>query len=316
MNYKDLDKHLESGIKNVYLIKGDEHYFALQSLEKLMDKLSLKTGDADLTTFNDENYSYNACVSVMLQFALIANKRMIVIRESCNMSESDKKSIKELLSQLDEFTVVAFVDLGKNNTFKVFESVAEVVECKKLTNFELVDIINADIKSYGKTITNVATKTLIELCQNDLMLIKNELIKLRFYPVEDITEEVVSLLTTNNLEYEVYELTNALGRKDADKSLSLVVDMLKNNNNPFGLISSYFRRMFFALISSATTQELTKIFKVKEFAIIKSKEQASKFGARKLKEINNLLLEVDYMIKSGAMLQENAIYYLIFNILQ
>lgn len=303
-------------MKNVYLIKGDEHYFAMQALEKLMEKLSLKTGDADLITFNDENYSYNACVSSILQFAFLGNKRLIVIRESCNMSESDKKNIKENLSQIDENTIVAFVDLEKNNTFKSFESVAEVVDCKKLTTIELNNIINEDIKSFGKTISTFATKLLVDLCQNDLMLIKNELIKLKFCPTQNIDEETILMLTRNNLEYEVYELTNALAKKDADKSILLVTDMLKNNNNPFGLIASYFRRMFFSLISSASTEELMKIFKVKEFAIIKCKEQASKFGARKLKEINNLLLEVDYMTKSGEMFQDNAIYYLIFNILQ
>ena len=52
----------------------------------------------------------------------------------------------------------------------------------------------------------------------------------------------------------------------------------------------------------------------KEFAITKAKEQGAKYSAKQLKDIQELILETDYNIKSGIMSQENALYYLIFAI--
>ena len=51
-------------------------------------------------------------------------------------------------------------------------------------------------------------------------------------------------------------------------------------------------------------------------AITKAKQQASNFTAIALKKIIELILNVDYMIKSGQMSAENAIHYLIFSIME
>ena len=83
----------------------------------------------------------------------------------------------------------------------------------------------------------------------------------------------------------------------------------------FALISNQFRRLFYASISDLTNAELAGLLGVKEFAIMKARQLAKGFSKAQLKKICSLLEEMDYAVKSGAMLQTNALYLLVFNIL-
>lgn len=62
-------------------------------------------------------------------------------------------------------------------------------------------------------------------------------------------------------------------------------------------------------------KNLASLLGVKEFAISKQRQQVKNFSKMQLKKIYALLEQVDFNIKSGAMLQENAVYYLILSIL-
>lgn len=315
MNIAQLKLELKNKLENVYLIRGNEQFSIDEAQALILKSCKLSIGEMDCVVFNDENFNPRDCLNALEQFPLFSEKRVVIVKDACHLSDSDKKLLIKYVESPNTFSVLVFVDESENDVFRCFETYATVVDCVKYSVGVLAEFIKSDVASFGKTITREAVNLLIEFCSSNMLQIKNELVKIKFSPYREITEESIVMLTANNLEYEVYELTNALAQKNADKTMRLISDMLKNNQNILGLISASFRRMFFALISNLTTVELAKIFKVKEYAITKAKEQAQKFGARKLKKINELLLETEYMIKSGKMQQDNAIYYLALNIL-
>ena len=132
-----------------------------------------------------------------------------------------------------------------------------------------------------------------------------------------VTSQIIDNLVSKDTELKVFDLTIALSAKNIQKAQQILYDMLQAGEPPIkilGLIAGHFRRMFFAKINKGTGAELAKALGCKEYAITKAKQQAEKFTAKQLKDIQNLILEVDYSIKSGAMTQENALYYLIFKI--
>ena len=115
-------------------------------------------------------------------------------------------------------------------------------------------------------------------------------------------------------DFVVFELTEALGRRDADKSLKLLSSLVKDAGT-LSLITNHFRRLFFISISDLDNANLAPLLGVKEFAVSKQRSQVKNFSKMQLKKIYALLEEIDYKIKSGAMLSENALYLLVFSIL-
>ena len=81
------------------------------------------------------------------------------------------------------------------------------------------------------------------------------------------------------------------------------------------LITNHFRRAFFiSLCEDMSNAELAALLDVKEYAIAKQRASAKNFSKMQLKKIYALLEKVDYMIKSGAMLTQTALNYLVFSI--
>ena len=68
-------------------------------------------------------------------------------------------------------------------------------------------------------------------------------------------------------------------------------------------------------ISGLDDKELAELLNVKEYAIVKARTLAKNFTKLQLKNIYEMLNDVDFYIKNGQMQIENALYYLIFGIL-
>ncbi|MBO7526839.1 MAG: TraM recognition domain-containing protein, partial [Clostridia bacterium] len=130
--------------------------------------------------------------------------------------------------------------------------------------------------------------------------------------------EDMGYTTRPKREIKVFDLVDALSKRDIKKAHQILYGMQRQNEpiiKTLGLIAGHFRRLFFSKINkNKTNAELATQLGCKEYAISKAKQQAELFTASQLKNIENLILETDYNIKSGNMAQENGLYYLIFSI--
>ena len=130
----------------------------------------------------------------------------------------------------------------------------------------------------------------------------------------------IKLLVPQTEELVVFELTTALGEKKYERSLQLLNKLMgspEQNSKLFALLSVTFQRMFFASISKNMTDlEIANKFGVKEYAIKKCKQQCKNFSVVKLKNIVYKFCDVEFMIKSGKMNIQNALFYMVAFILE
>ena len=68
-------------------------------------------------------------------------------------------------------------------------------------------------------------------------------------------------------------------------------------------------------IADMSIEEMAKAFGVKEFAVKKMQQQASRFKKRALKKAVDLLSDADYKIKSGLADADDYSYLTIFKIM-
>ena len=188
------------------------------------------------------------------------------------------------------------------------------MSAKRLDDRSLSEIIVSELKKHGKTIIPDACQQLIESCCNYYSLIKNELDKLISCDEIEINTKIVDSLVCKETEFTVFELTDALSKRNSEKAVSLL-SLMEKDTKTFSLVLNHFRRLFFVSISGLGDKELSEILNVKEFAIIKARELSKNFTKLQLKNIYEMLNDVDFYIKNGQMQIENALYYLIFFIL-
>lgn len=312
MNYLEIEtKPLNN---NIYILCGD-NYLCTKAKEKIINKLNIAR--INISEFNDENFDVLAVINACNQFSFFNEKRAVVIKDiQGELSQTDKNMLLNYAKKPNAECYLLIMDGNSNFDFL---KTAEIIECKASETF-LFDLIKTEFENNGKLIGSVEIKKIITNTLGDLNRITLEKKKLCDYLGErvQVTSDDIDLLVSKDMELKVFDLTVALSAKDKEKSHKLLFDMLKAGEPPIkilGLIAGHFRRMFFAKINKGSDAELAKLLNCKEFAITKARAQSAKFGAKELKEIENLILETDYAIKSGQMTQENALYYLIFKII-
>lgn len=315
MKFLDLSAKLKEEIKNIYLLVGQDAYLRQTSVKLIKKATVCKTTESfDESIFNNENFDLNKINEAINSLPFGDGYKLVVLKEIPKLLENEKNQLQTMLENIPSTTCVV-LDIEENiNNFKF----GEIVECSNLDFSTLNKYINVECKKQNVNINPDAANLLIEFTGGSLTEIITELPKLMAYVNFEgiVTCDVVKKLVKPNEDFQVFELTESLGNKNKEKSIKLLNLMLKNKEmGILPLISNHFRRIIFAGLSDYSNEELADMFKVKPYAIQKARNQSNFFTKMQLKNILNLLDEVDFMIKSGKMQNENAIYYLIFKIL-
>lgn len=275
---------------------------------------ALMLPDFNLSTFDDENYNIDSVISACEMMPLSDNKRVVILKNLTKLSENDKNKLEMYLKKPSTSTVLIILDF--NNKFAWAAEYCEAVDARRMDRALCQNIIVSDLAKRGKSISNEAVETLLDYCNGYLSGVMNEIEKLVFYDSNEplITKKTVENVAVKTTEFAVFELTEALGKRDLDKALQLLSYMEKEPGT-LGLITNHFRRLFFiSLCEDMNNSELGNLLGVKEYAISKQRAAVKNFSKMQLKKIYSLLEEVDYNIKSGAMLTTTALYYLVFSI--
>lgn len=304
----------EEGLKNCYLMAGEDYELYLRGYSMLMKKAALTLEDFNLVKFDDDNFSMKAVLDACEVMPMGDEYRVVLLKNIQKVAESDKKMLASYLKAPVPSTILIIFDMY--DKFSSLKNEMTFVDCKRFDNQTCLSVIANEFAKKNKQISTEAASALYEYCNGYLTRIVSEIDKLAYYDLDEhlVTKKLVDSLVTKDEEVVVYELTAALGARDGDKAIKLL-EALKKEQGVLGLITNHFRRLFFISISDMKDSELASLLGVKEFAIAKQRSQTKNFSKMQLKKIYSLLEKVDYMIKSGAMLQENALYFLVLSIL-
>ena len=133
-----------------------------------------------------------------------------------------------------------------------------------------------------------------------------------------ITLEDIELLVTKDLEYNIFEFTENLGKGNKDRALKIFRDLMEDKKIAPGLlsmISNHFRRLFYASITKSSTEDIANYLGIKDFAVKKLQEQTRRFTPVMLKNILQKCEETDSLVKTGNLQYNTAIKILVDYIL-
>ena len=235
MDFKALLKEIQNkNFKPIYALHGEEPYYidllcdaiikhALNDEERDFNQSIFYGRDADLQTLISEAKGY----------PLMAERRLVVLREA-----QDFKDIYELehyCSNLSDSTVFVicfkYKNLdGKRKLVKEIATKGVVFKSEKVRDYQLVTWITDYVKSVGFDITSKASALLSDFLGNDLSRIVNELDKLAIVlePGTRVSDVHIEENIGISKDYNVFELTNALAKRDTAKVFTIAHYFSKN----------------------------------------------------------------------------------------
>ena len=218
----------------VYFFQGDESYY----IDLLADFIEKNVLPEEQKGFNQTIlYGNDVQMSDVLnnarRFPMMAERQVVIVKEAQQIRDLGKETGQKLLAQyLDNpvpTTVLVFCHKnksldGRKAITKALQKKTVFLNSKKLYDNEIPGWVNDYIKSRGFKVTPEAAMMLSESIGNNLERLSNEIEKIliNFKDPVQISGDMVQRYVGISKEYNVFELQNALLKRDRMKSFKIV----------------------------------------------------------------------------------------------
>lgn len=208
-----------------YLLTGEENYYIDQISDYFENNIveeSLR--GFDQIVFYGRDVAMSDIIANAKQFPMMSPKKLVMVKEAQDLDTKDWELLSDYLANPLPQTILVFCYRNRKfdkrtKAYKAIDKVGCVCECKKLYDNEIPNWIGTYVNEHGHAITQKGAVLIAESIGNDLSKIANELNKI-FIAIskgQDITEDTIERYIGISKDYNIFELNNAIGRRDVVK---------------------------------------------------------------------------------------------------
>jgi DNA polymerase-3 subunit delta len=306
-----------------YVFDGDDAFTRREELAALMNKM----GDPALrelnTTYLDGRSTtmgeiHHHCSTI----PFLADRRLVIVKGLLERlgqrgrSSADAQFLDDLVDYLPHLPPSARLIFVENKALSRRHRVLSLAKRSDAghtktfvspTGAGLVRWARERVKREGGKIERRAVEALCTFVGNDLYQLDQEIQKLIAYTDRQrpITEQDIQLLVPHARQANVFDMVDALGRRDGRRASRLYHDLLDAGEHPLallGMITRQFRLMIQVKELAPeliTPQAIARELGQNPYPIKKILAQSSNYTAEQLRTIHHKLLDTDIEIKTG-----------------
>jgi DNA polymerase-3 subunit delta len=340
MDYLRILRDIElKNVSPVYFLMGEESYFIDEITNALEDKVLDEASKTFCQTIvYGRDVSMDQIVNNAKGFPMMGDKQVLIVKEAQDMKEwksrkkdaeeTEFKSIIAYLQKPTPSTILVLNYKGKfdkrKKIFKLFEKQGVVFDSERIKEYKLPEWIEKYVGSKGFKINHAAAQLLADYLGSDLSKVVNAVNKLSIvlHGKGEITPLVIEQNIGISKDYNIFELTNALGRKDILKSNRIIAYFEANpKSNPIQqvlpMLYNYFAKLA-SYIAIPDKKLAASELGINPYALNEYKAAAANYAPQKVERIITFIREADKRSKgvdnvsadSGELMKE-----LIFKIL-
>lgn len=311
MTYNDLQKEFKNkAYQPIYFLHGNESYY----IDKIANHLEKEVLSEDQKAFNltvlyGKEATHTHIIDAARRYPMMAQHQVVMVKEAQEM-----KTLKQLEKYVNNPTkstilVICFKHkkFDKRTKFaKALAKKAVIFESKKLYENKIPDWGSNYLKASGFKLAPNAAELLPEFLGTNLSQIANELDKLKINLPKGTTITVKHIQENIGIskEYNVFELQNALGRKNAEKVFR-IVNYFKSNpkKGPLvvivGSLYNFFSKVYiYHFFKKSSDKEIAQKIGLRSSYFLKDYKAAAKnFPYSKTENVIHLLREYDMKSK-------------------
>ncbi len=293
----------------VYFLMGEESYY----IDFISDYISSEVLNDTEKEFNHrilygKDIDVQTIISTAKQFPFMGERMVVIIKEAQQLKKIEQ--LENYLNNPHESTILVFCykykSLDKRKSiYKTLSKKAVLFESKKLYDNQIPEWIVSYLSCKQYKIGHKATHLIAEYLGNDLNKVSNELDKLMIITPanSEITAESIQTNIGISKDYNNFELTNALAKKDILKCNRIANYFAQNpKNNPLvisvGVIFNFFQKiLLYHTLKNKSNSNVARILKVNPYFIKDYQIAAMNYNKRKSMDIIGLCRTYDMKSK-------------------
>lgn len=314
--YRSFIKEINTNIKKLYLLYGQESYLLDRGLEEIKSRVVKEYAEFNYTVFDNKNIDMTELQNACETLPFGSEKKLVVLKNFSGLKTKLKKSepdeaekkddigaeITHIINSLYDDTCLLFVFYGdvdrRKKIFKDINKNGSVYEFKKIDKRDLVQWILRFVKNADK---NIEESTIEYFIQNTGYLDKNN--EVNMYNIQNEMEKILSFIggektigldtikefVKEPIENDVFKLIDTCLEKDIANSLKIYSDLLLRGEYTLSVIG----------LISWGIKNITKIKELKEEGLdakkisgrLKMNEYVVRKNINKCEKIDFLTLE-------------------------
>jgi len=313
-----------------YLFHGEDEYSRSLAIAKMKARLGDPTTvDLNVTLLDGKKATLDELMHACDTVPFLAEKRLVIVNDLAarfepkaarrkGESEQDRaflQALGEYLSRLPESARLVFLERKKISRGNPIHGLAlsgargYVKEFRPPKGRAVNHWIANRVQEKGGRIEPGAINLLGAFVGNDLRLLGQEIDKLLTYTGGErpIREPDVQSLVSYVQEADIFQMVDALGKRDTRQAMELLHRLLEDGQPPLYLlymITRQFRillRVKELLGKGTSAADIKGLLRLHPFVVEKTVKQAPNFSTAQLEAIYHRLLEIDLAVKTGAM---------------
>ncbi len=301
----------------LFFYYGEDSFRARQKIQAIIQKFKEKIDPAghNIQELDGETLQADDFFQAISVMGFLADKKLIVIKnifDNPRLKDWQDALLNFLKKQKDTtdenyliFWQTGLPD-GRSKLYKHLNQIKFTEEFKALSPSQLVTWIKKQVAGFGKNISDGAVTLLISYVGNNLWQLNQEINKLVNFADKNIVETDVKTLVQAKIDENIFNLVDALGRKDKALALKLIEDQLDSGVNHqyiLAMINRQFRLLIKAKslgTAASYPQALMPVLKIPKMVADKILTQSKLYTMADLKKIYAELLELDTKFKSSS----------------
>ncbi len=312
-DYKKVMTDLRGGkFKPVYLLHGEEGFF-IDRIAAEVERLALQDHERDFnqTILYGRDCDPDQVKDTCLRFPMMAERQLVVVRELQNWRIDQVEKLEPYLLKPTPTTVLVLcykhkkIDGRKSILKSAQKGGGQVFLSDKVREDRLPDLLITFAKNQKRKLGGAEATLLANHLGTDLSKAIKEVEKLCLVTEEGgaITSDIIQRFVGISKDYNVFELQNAIGLRNAYKAQQIANHFAADpKENPLvltlGFLNTYFNKLAMVHACEGKSQaELASLLKVNPYFVKDYQTHARNYSKAKLVEVQRHLRQFDLRSK-------------------
>lgn len=303
----------------IYALYGIE----LNLIEDFINKLIKEKNIETIIKYDLDNSNIEDIIEDSSYDDLFCNKKLIIVNNSNflnNKTTEGFEILEKYLLNPNINNILIFIlneekINEKNSIVNIIKEKYNVMEFNKLKGSFLEKYIKNEFEKENYNIDSSSIKMIMELLNEDLSLIKNEIIKLKLYKIieKEINIEDVKNVISKLPEDNIFELVNAVVKRDKKSCFNIYKDLINRKEDEIkilGAIASQIRLLYQVKVlmeDGYKKDEIASSLNSHPYRIQLAIQSSIKFTGETLLNLLSELSDIDFKIKSGIIDKSQAL---------
>lgn len=299
----------------VYLLMGEEPFYPDRACEAIMQHaLQPEERDFNQSVLYGPETDAGAVASEARMFPMMAERRLVVLREAQNMK--DLEHLSTYCEEPMESTVLVILMRGakadkRRGLYKAVSKNGIVLESQPLKDYEMASWISAYYSGIGLSIAPDAAALLAEFAGTDLGKIALETAKMRKNLPEgagSVSAEDIEKNVGISRQFSIFELTRELSFRNASKALYIASRLGSDYKFAMPMATAALFTHFYRILSleakmlkgNVPAQEKAAILGINPFFLGEYETAVRNYPMPTVMKVLALIEEYDFKGKGGA----------------